>query len=733
MKITIDGAVLQVKQGTTILEAAQNAGRYIPTLCYHPSLPSDGSCGLCLVEVEGRDDLLLACDTLAVDGLAVNTDNEKVRSQQHAALKKILAHHPCSCLTCWRRERCQPFDFCLRNVAVSNRCVLCARNGSCQLQRVVDFLGLVAEDVPYNLRSLPVHRDNPFFDRDYNLCIGCGRCVRVCKDVRGIEALKMIDFDGQRIPQPLYGDAMLDSDCRLCCACVGVCPTGALMDKAAKWEPKFNKETATNPCSYNCPAGIDVPLYISLIAEGKYAEALGVIREKVPFPGTLGRVCIHPCETGCKRSQVNAPIAIKTLKRFVADRDSGEWKKHSQKLPPTGKRVAVVGSGPAGLTAAYYLAKAGHAVTVFEQFPLAGGMLRVGIPRYRLPAAVLDAEIAEIQQAGVDIKLNSRVESVDDLFQHGFQAVFLAVGAHVGQSAGIEGDKSPGVVDGATVLRKVSLGEKVRLGKKVAVIGGGNVAIDCARTVLRCGTKEVNIVYRRTRAEMPASPEEVEAALSENVKIQFLSTPLRITIKDRKLVLTCQKNELGEPDESGRRRPIPVKGSEFDTTYDSIIAAIGQVSDVPEGFDVAVGRGNVIKTSPDTLATSRRGVFAGGDAVLGPDSVIRAIAQGRLAASSIDKYLGGSGIIDEVLAPGRKYDLYVGRRHKFIELQRAGMQELEIEERLDNFKEVESGFTEEVACGEAGRCLQCAVRNQLLAVPLPPVKSGKPEEVEAFV
>lgn len=349
VKVIIDDREVQMQQGATILEAAHSTGIYIPTLCYHPSLPSDGSCGLCLVELEGKEDFVLACNTSVVEGIVVRTDTERVRAQQREVFKKILANHPCACLTCWRRQRCQPFDLCLRHVAVTNRCVLCARNGSCELQRVADFFGLVADDLPFSLRNLPVYQDNPFIERDYNFCIGCGRCVRVCKDVRGIEAIKMIEYDGQRIPQPLYGNLLLDSDCRLCCACVEVCPTGALMDKSARWNPEFNKETATNPCSYNCPAGIDVPLYVSLIAEGKYAEALGVIREKVPFPATLGRVCIHPCEEGCKRNQLNEPIAIKTLKQFVADRDSGEWKKYSRRLPSTGKKVAIVGSGPAGL------------------------------------------------------------------------------------------------------------------------------------------------------------------------------------------------------------------------------------------------------------------------------------------------------------------------------------------------------------------------------------------------
>jgi len=595
---------------------------------------------------------------------------------------------------------------------------------------VVDYIGLGEEELAYSYRNLPVYRDNPFFDRDYNLCIGCGRCVRMCRDVRGIEAITLVDYDEQRIPQPSNGESLLDAGCKLCCACVEVCPTGALMDREAKWEPGLEPETITNPCSYACPAGIDVPLYVSLIGEGKFAESLAVIREKVPFPKVLGRVCIHPCETACRRNKLNDPISIKSLKQFVADRDTGEWKQFSRMLPSTGKKAAIVGSGPAGLTSAYYLAKLGHSVTVFEQFPKPGGMMRVGIPRYRLPGDVLDAEIAEIEHVGVDIKVNTKIESIDMLYEQGYNAIFLALGAHRGTKLGVEGEDTHGVVDGVTVLRDVSLGRKVDLGNKVAVIGGGNVAIDCARTALRFGAREVVIVYRRTRVEMPASPEEVDAALEEGVKITFLAAPIKIGKEDSRLRLTCNRMELGEPDASGRRRPVPIKGSEFSMDFDSVIAAIGQTSDIPSQFDLKLGRGNTIQVDLDTLATDRPGVYAGGDVVIGPASVIEAIAAGRKAAISIDKYLGGSGEIDEVLAPERQYNPCVGKDTDFIDRVRAQMPSLDVEQRIRNFAEVELGFDEEAAVREAKRCLQCAFRRQLPPVPLPPVRAKRTPENE---
>jgi formate dehydrogenase beta subunit len=353
-------------------------------------------------------------------------------------------------------------------------------------------------------------------------------------------------------------------------------------------------------------------------------------------------------------------------------------------------------------------------------------MMRVGIPDYRLPPAVLDSEIDVIKEAGVDIKLNNRIESVDGLFDQGYQAVFLAVGAHRGQSLGVEGDNLPGVFDGASFLRDANLGVKVNVGKKVAVIGGGNVAIDGARVALRLGAKDVRILYRRTRAEMPASPEEVEAALEEGIKIDFLTGHIRVSQKNGHLVLTCNRMELGEPDASGRRRPVPIKGSEFDVDYDVIIGAIGQAPDIPSGFKVKTGRGSTIQCDSGTLATSRKGVWAGGDAVTGPDSVIRAIAAGRTAASSIDKYLGGSGIIDEELTSERRIGLCAGiTAEDFHGMRRVKMPCLPPEQVIDNFTEVETGLLNDGAVAEGKRCFQCGFRLQISPAPRPPASAVK--------
>ncbi len=460
----------------------------------------------------------------------------------------------------------------------------------------------------------------------------------------------------------------------------------------------------TAPCSHTCPAGIDVPRYVRFIANGKPAEAVAVIREKIPFPSVCGLVCFHPCEAKCRRGQLDEAIAIRMLKRFAVEHDTGLWKQNVRVAPATGKRVAVVGSGPAGLTAAYYLARLGHSVTVFEALPEPGGMMRFGIPDYRLPKDILRAEIKEIENVGVEIRTNTRVDSVDRLFKEGYNAVFLALGAHQGVSIGVEGEDHPRVIEGIDLWRDVSLGKKVELGSRVAVIGGGNAAIDSARTALRLGAREVVIIYRRTRSEMPASPEEVEEAIAEGVQIQFLAAPSKIIGKDGHLELESIRMELGEMDASGRRRPEPIKGSEFTLDFDTIIAAIGQRPQIPPQFGLAIGRGNVIEVDPDTLATSRQGVFAGGDAVTGPASVIEAIAAGRQAAVSIDKYLGGRGDIEETLAPPEEAATPLEESE---EKRRPQMPTLPVEQRLSGFGQVELGYSDEMAVEEAGRCLRC--------------------------
>ena len=528
---------------------------------------------------------------------------------------------------------------------------ICLEKKECELQKAIDYVGL--SGVPVHVsRSLPLLEDNPFFVRDSSFCILCNRCLRVCDDIRGNGVIE-IAF----------------------------------------------------PCYKACPAGIDVPRYIRLIARGRPSAALAVIRERVPFPAVLGRVCAAPCQEECRRGlDVDKALHIRRLKRFAADHGDESWKKQRKSLASTGKSVAIVGAGPAGLTCAYYLAKLGHKVTIFETLPEPGGMMRVGIPEYRLPRDILRSEIREIEKMGVEIRLNSRVESLDSLFKQGYQAVFLAIGAHKEMKLGVGGEDLSGVIGCVEFLRRFNLGEEVRVGNRVGVIGGGNVAIDSARAALRLGAKRVTIFYRRTKSEMPAQSEEVEQALEEGVEIIFLVAPSKIFKDDGNLKLELIRMELGEPDSSGRRRPIPIKGSEFVAELDTLVAAIGEQPDVPAGFQVEVGRGNIVKANKD-LSTSREGVFAGGDCESGPALVINAIAAGRKAAQSIDMYLGGRGDITEHLVSAEEAmawsdDIPTGEKL-------ATTCYLAPQTRVDSLAEVEQGMDWDTAVAEAQRCLQC--------------------------
>jgi len=475
-------------------------------------------------------------------------------------------------------------------------------------------------------------------------------------------------------------------------------------------KPSWDKEPAPErkipPCREACPAGIDIPGYIRLIEEGKYKEAVELIRQQNPLVAISGRVCFAPCETKCRQTIEQSPLSIRLLKRYASDKAGFDLDK--SKKPDTGKKVAIVGSGPAGLSCAFYLAKLGHQVVIFEALPKPGGMLRVGIPDYRLPQDILDAEIKTITDLGVEIRCNQNVESVDELFNQGFNAVFLALGAHQNVEMGIPGEEDEKVLNCVTMLRRVNLGEKVEVGEKVGVVGGGNSAIDAARVALRLGAKEVTIFYRRTRAEMPASPEEVEAALEEGIKIEFLCAPTKIERKGDKLAVTNIKMKLGEPDESGRRRPVPIEGSEYTVELDNLVIAIGQRPEVSEKLGVNLGRGNRIEADAMSMKTSRDGVFAGGDVRTGPASVVEAVADGRKAAIAIDKYLGGDGrlYVPEVPYPQQfvmRRDMKEARK----QIPRVEVKKLDPKERVKNFNEVELGFADEQSAQETKRCWRC--------------------------
>ncbi len=472
------------------------------------------------------------------------------------------------------------------------------------------------------------------------------------------------------------------------------------------------------PCQNACPADQNAWGYVTLIGEGRMKEAIAVIKEANPFPATLGRVCVHPCEAKCRRAQIDAPVSICSLKRYAADVDMASYPRYKPQVEqPKGKKVAVIGAGPAGLAGAYFLALKGYGVTVFESLPVAGGMLAVGIPDYRLPRDVLNNEIKSITDLGVEIKYNTvfgKDITSEKLFKDGYSAILIATGAHKGQKLGVPGEEVKGVVDGVTFLRDVNLDNTVKVEGKVVVIGGGNVAIDAARSALRLGASDVSILYRRERADMPAYVEEIDEAEVEGVKIHTLVAPKSVVEKGGKVAgISCMRMLLGQFDAGGRRRPEPITGSDFVVDADMIIAAIGQVPDLSwvNGDGVKADRAGTVEVNRKTLATGAEGVFAAGDNVRGPATVVEAVGDGKNAAMAIDEFLGGDGIApnafrDELVSMTVSYDEAEYQK----EIGRAKMPHLPVSKRERNFNEVVLGYDNKAAVEEAKRCLHCYVR-----------------------
>jgi formate dehydrogenase beta subunit len=691
--LNIDGHEVKTEKGKTVLEAALDAGIYIPHLCYHPDLTPLGACRLCVVEIEGMRGIPTACTTLATEGMEVTTKTPQVDQIRRLAMELMLAGHPPDCTTC-------------------------PKYLNCELQSLKQYLG-ISESLRMKRRpkAFPVNSSNPLFLHDLGRCILCGRCVRACYELRGVGVLSFIKRGSETYIGTAFDRSLADAGCRFCGACVEVCPTGAIRDHDELLVAGKNRRTALIPCKYTCPAEIDVPRYIRLIREKKYSAAVSVIREKAPFPLVLGYVCDHPCEAVCRRSQLNEAISIRELKRFAAERDDESWKKNLGKALPTGKRVAIVGSGPAGLTAAYYLAKLGHNVTVFEALPFPGGMLRVGIPKYRLPKDVLNAEIKQIESMGVNIRTDTRVDSLNKLFEEGYDAILVAIGAHQSQKLPIPGADLDGILLSLDFLKDVNLGQEVKVGEKVVVLGGGNVAFDCARVARRLGANEVHIACLECREDMPANADEIEQGKAEGVVIYPSHTSTKILSDHGHITgVECLDVQSFEFDEDGKARVNAIEGSEHILPADTVIFAIGQRPEIPTQFGLTTGRGNTIEVDEYTHTTNRDGIFAAGDAVSGTASVIKAIASGRNMASAIDSYLGGSGIIDEELAPVEEPGAWLGRGENFADKHRCEVTLMPAEQRLNSFGDIGHSYDEEAALKESLRCLQCDLRFKISAV-----------------
>ena len=564
VSLTIDGAVVKVPVGSTILEAAEAAGIEIPSLCFRQELGPYGACGVCVVEVEKCPKMLRACASKVSEGMVVHTRSEKALKVRKLALDLLMGDH--------------------------------------------------------------------------------------------------------------------DGDCQ-------------------------------GPCKLNCPAHTDCQRYVKEIAEGRYADAVATVMETFPLPASIGRVCPHPCEGACRRRLVEAPISIAQLKYFAADQVRAAGNAHPVKVaPPTGKKVGIVGGGPAGLTAAFKLAQRGHDVTVYDQMPEMGGMLRYGIPAYRLPKDVLKAETDAIAALGVTFVNGFKIgrDAEFSKLRTWFDAVLVANGAWRSTSMRVKGEDLKGVWGGIDFLRDVATGGRPAIGERVAIVGGGNTAMDACRTAVRLGARDVYVVYRRTRAEMPAEDIEIAEAEEEGVSFRFLRAPDEILGVDGHVAgMRLQVMELGEPDERGRRKPVPVPGQFEEIPLDSVIAAIGQRND-PEGFsDLPQTPKGTIAADEATFATSIPGVFACGDTVnKGAGIAIGAIGQANEAALAINAYLYG--------VEYRPVKPIVSERHvteKDYEdrprIARAAMPQRPPEVRRNDFDEVNLGLPPETAQAEAKRCLEC--------------------------
>jgi NADH-quinone oxidoreductase subunit F len=475
------------------------------------------------------------------------------------------------------------------------------------------------------------------------------------------------------------------------------------------------KGIISSACQHTCPISQDVPSYIGYLAQGKFDDAVRVVLKENPLPLVCGRVCDSPCEGKCVAGEWDDPIAIKSLKRFLADYEMTH--DIDLGLKPKAKReeqIAIIGSGPGGLTCAHYLALEGYKVTVFEGQSEPGGMLYWGIPEFRMPRDVLKYEIDRIKSLGVEIKTNTTVgqDIPLDKIKEDFKAVFIAAGAHKGLKMKIPNEDSDGVIDAVQFLRDYNGGGKVNIGDKVVVVGGGNSAIDAARVAKRLG-KDTSIYYRRTKTEMPAIESEVEEALLEGIDIQFLVAPIEVISNEGKVkAIKCIRMKLGERDESGRRRPVPVEGSEFTVEVDSLIYAISQepeISSLVNGNGLKVSRWNTIEVNPETLLTDVEGIFAGGDVVSGPNTVTGAMAHGKLAAKMIDLFVRGEKLepVYEVTRAAARVEAVELSEEESASLKRPEMPAIPVEQRVSSFKEVDLGFSEAAAIIEAKRCLRC--------------------------
>lgn len=694
VKLTIDGQAVEAREGQSVLHAALDGGVYIPHLCDHPDLEAKGGCRLCSVTVNGGETPVPACTTIVEDGMVVESRSEAAEAVRRTSMELMLATHPADCTGC-------------------------PKYGKCEMQSIYQYMGVNGQDWRQKSRPVPTDEKNPLISHLFTRCIRCGRCIRACQDKRGVKVLEYIrDSSGVHAGIP-DGKSLADAGCRFCGACIEVCPTGSIMDAVGIMDKHQSYADGVVPCRAECPAHIDIPAYIRAIREGRPGDAHAIIREKVPFPLVLGHICNHLCETGCKRTELNDPLGIRNLKRFAVEHDEEQaWKSKGFQKARTGRRVAVIGSGPCGLTAAYYLNKLGHDVTVLEKRPQLGGPMTSGIPGYRLPLEGVMAEIQYIIDSGVTYEVNREVADAAAL-RRDYDAVLVAVGVSKGRKLPLPGADLPQVYTAMDVLADSRTEADLSyLGGTVCVIGAGSVGYDVARSLVRKGMT-VNLACIEQADKILADKDDQEEGAQEGVNLfpgrsfeEIEGADGRVTGLRVHTVLSSTYDRA-----TGQVTEVAEEGSQMVIPCDSVVFATGQYTGLQdyENFGIELnGRGYPVV---DGFQTSEDGIFAAGDAITGISFVIKAIQQGREVTAEIDRYLGGDGEIDETLVE-RAAGPYIGQVEGFAALPRVEQDLRDAEQRAADNEDVYHTYSCEQAQCESGRCLQCDLRLQFQRVKL---------------
>ncbi|NTW38662.1 MAG: FAD-dependent oxidoreductase [Cellulomonadaceae bacterium] len=672
IRLDVDGNAIEALPGQSLLEAALDAGIYIPHLCAHPDLVAAGGCKLCTVELDGAT--VQSCEVTVADGMVVRTKTPAVERVRTVALELILAPHPKDCTSC-------------------------AAYLNCELQAIMQYTGVAHSRLrEIDKETASIGASDAIVRKEMVRCIQCTRCIRACDDLRGVSVLTLNTKDGETYVGTRGDVPLAQTDCRFCSACVAVCPTGAIMDVPGLFSATSPRTQALVPCQDTCPAHTDIPLYLELAGQGRYSDSVSVFREKLTFPLSLGYVCSHACESDCKRGKLDWPLSIREVKRFAVENDAEQtWRARQTFAAATGRRVAVVGGGPAGLTAAYRLARKGHDVTVLERMPKAGGMLSYGIPRYRLPQEVVDTEVGIlVQDAGFTVRTGVDVTDVVALRAEGYDAVLVATGAQAGSRPAAHTGPWPNVHDGVDLCRSWNLGDEPELGRVVTVLGGGNVAFDCARTAKKHGAEVVRVVCLEAMGAMLADPDELREALSEGIEVLTSAsvTGLVAAGDGRPVTGVGIEHITGFAFTAQGLQVDRVEGSAHELATDSVVLATGQRSHLTEGFGVALRRGGFVVVQPDA-STDVEGIFAAGDAVTGTQTVVAAIAAATAAAAAIDRYLGGDGQVDDSFFDREPRDPKIGVIPEFSQLTRTDCR------------------TPQAVTAETSRCLHCELRRDV--------------------